>query len=340
MKKITTSLRQINPEAAKMWAYDLNGDLTPDNVGGCSETEVYFRCIENPKHVFKRRIAKMTSHRDGHNVGCPYCGPNAKTAFPGETDLLTVCKEAADMWDFDLNTDMDPTKLLPGSGKKAYFKCKKGHGSYRKISDFYRLPKCPECEKKQTKLVYQFPNTRLFWNNIKNTDVDLEEIIQSSRYSADFSCPNCKYEWVAQISYWNKHRYCPCCGFDGSEGSIERNRELLAKNPIITFKMDNPAGADMWDYDANGDVTPDNISKGSSYYAHFICEKGHKFQRTVYNMQKDGELIGCPYCNSTHKKAFEGETDFFTVYGKWICPTCNGEYRNIDIHCFMAMSYV
>ena len=36
-----------------MWAYDLNGDMTPDNVSGSSEKTAYFRClnkldIENP----------------------------------------------------------------------------------------------------------------------------------------------------------------------------------------------------------------------------------------------------------------------------------------------------
>lgn len=310
MKKIKASLREINPEAADMWAYDLNGDLTPDNVGGHSDTEAHFRCLNNPKHVFKKPISKMTSFRDGHNVGCIYCSPNAKIAFPGETDLLTVCPEASEMWDYELNKDLNPIEILPKSSKRAYFKCENGHSTHRTINDFCRSPYCPECEKQKTKLVYQFPNTRLFWNDKKNVDANLDDIIQSSRYNATFSCPNCKYEWVAQVSLWNKRRYCPCCGFDGTEGSIERNRELIAMNPITTFRMDNPIAADMWDYSANGDKTPDNVSKGSNYKAHFICEKGHKFQRVVYDMK-----TGCPHCSSTHKAAYRGETDFFTV-----CP--------------------
>lgn len=109
------TLRDINPGAAEMWAYDLNGDMTPDNVSGSSEKTAYFRCLNNPKHLFDRKICKMTSDRDGHNVGCKYCGPNAKEAFPGETDFFTKVREAVPLWDFEQNSKLglDPTKLLP-----------------------------------------------------------------------------------------------------------------------------------------------------------------------------------------------------------------------------------
>ena len=33
------TLREKNPEAAAMWAYDLNGDRTPDNVSAGSTKE-------------------------------------------------------------------------------------------------------------------------------------------------------------------------------------------------------------------------------------------------------------------------------------------------------------
>ena len=51
------TLRDINPGAAEMWAYDLNGDMTPDNVSGSSEKTAYFRCLNNPKHLFDRKIS-------------------------------------------------------------------------------------------------------------------------------------------------------------------------------------------------------------------------------------------------------------------------------------------
>lgn len=313
MKKITITLRELNPEAAEMWCYDLNGELTPDTVYGKSDNEVYFRCLSNAEHFFKKKISKMTAD-DGHSYGCIYCGQHAKKVFSGETDFFTKCFEARDMWDYKLNKDIEPTDTFPNSNKRAYFKCEKGHSTYRKIMDFYHSPKCPECEKQNTKLVYQFPNTRLFWNAEKNADVNLDDIVQSSRYNAYFSCPHCKYEWISQVSLWNKRRYCPCCGFDGTDGSVERNQSIIAQNPIITFKMANPQDAEMWCYDLNGDMTPDNVLYGSNKKAYFRCKNGHVFDKVIYDMTaSDGKPRGCPYCKPKYIKAYPGQNDFFTV---------------------------
>ena len=116
-KKLTKTLRQVNPEAARMM--DLmekeNEGLTPDNVGASSEIEAWFCCLDNPKHIFRKRIGKMTSSRDGHNIGCIYCGPNAKIAYPGENDFFTTVPSAKEMWAFDLNKDIDPYHLLSGA---------------------------------------------------------------------------------------------------------------------------------------------------------------------------------------------------------------------------------
>ena len=61
MKKITITLRELNPEASEMWCYDLNGELTPDTVSGKSDIEAFFRCLKNPKHLFLKKISKMTA---------------------------------------------------------------------------------------------------------------------------------------------------------------------------------------------------------------------------------------------------------------------------------------
>ena len=311
MRKITVTLRELNPEAAEMWAYDLNGELSPDNVGGRSEIEAYFRCLKNPMHVFKKRISKMTSSEE-NSYGCIYCGPHASKVFSGETDLLTKCQEANDRWDYELNDNLDPTDLFPNSNKHAYFKCSKGHSVKRKIMDFYKSTKCPECEKEKTKLIYQVPNTQLFWNYSKNIVINLDKVIYSSRESAYFKCPNCAYGWASSVILWSKRRYCPCCGFDGTEGSIERNRSLIEKNKIITFRMANPEDADMWDYKKNNDLTPDNVLYGSNKKVHFKCKKGHGFKKAINEMTtSDGKSRGCPHCKKTSQKALSGENDFF-----------------------------
>ncbi len=316
MRKITVTLRKLNPEAADMWAYDLNGELTPDNVGCRSDIEAYFRCLKNPKHVFKKRISKMTAE-DGSSYGCIYCGSHASKVFAGETDLLTKCPEAHDMWDYEHNYGLDPTDLFPNSNKHAYFKCSKGHNVKRKIMDFYKSPKCPECEKEKTKLIYQVPNTYLFWDYSKNIGKNLEVVINSASENAYFKCPNCGYGWNSYISLWRKNSYCSCCGYDGSVGGIERNLPLIEKNPIVTFRMANPEDAKIWNYEKNGDLTPDNVLYRSNRKVYFKCKEGHEFKKAIYEMTtSDGKSRGCSHCKKTSIKARSGENDLFTL-----CPT-------------------
>lgn len=276
------TLREINPEASKMWCYELNIGITPDTISGYSEKEAYFRCLENPKHLFKKRISKMTSHRDGHNVGCLYCGPNAKVAFPGETDLITVVSDAAAMWDYDKNT-LDPTNILPKSSKYAYFKCDKGHSVSRKICDFTRSSQCPKCTKSNTLIVTNSSYIKKFWDFVKNKELELNTIIQSSSQMAWFKCPKCDYEWKSSIKHWNRIQYCKCCGFDG-----EKFRTIEEK--IQTLKMAHPNIIDSWDYKKNGNITPDSLTAKSSYRAYFKCEHGHSYKKIASSM------ANCPIC--------------------------------------------
>ena len=52
------TLRELNPKAAEMWYYELNGDMTPDNIPGKSGKLAYFQCKKNPKHIFKKKIVE------------------------------------------------------------------------------------------------------------------------------------------------------------------------------------------------------------------------------------------------------------------------------------------
>lgn len=125
-----TTLRKLNPIATGQWDYNRNDDLTPDNVSGKSGKEAWFICTTNKSHRWKVKIYQRTSKK-GENIDCPYC--SGRQAFPGETDLLTSCKETKIFWDYHSNVSLDPTKLLPTSTKKANFICPRGHKFTRHI---------------------------------------------------------------------------------------------------------------------------------------------------------------------------------------------------------------
>ncbi len=81
-----------------------------------------------------------------------------------------------------------------------------------------------------------------------------------------------------------------------------------------TLRDLNPIAAMQWDYEKNGDMTPDNVPYKSGKEAHFICSKNpeHKWKIKIYQRTKaNGENIDCPYCGG--RLALPGETDFLTL---------------------------
>ena len=89
--------KDVYPEGAAMLNPVLNPDVDIDTLSAGSVKECVFQCLSNPKHIFKKKVCKMVSYRDGRGVGCKFCGPNRSEAFPGETDFFTVVPEAREM---------------------------------------------------------------------------------------------------------------------------------------------------------------------------------------------------------------------------------------------------
>lgn len=82
-----------------------------------------------------------------------------------------------------------------------------------------------------------------------------------------------------------------------------RNGEirLAGYNDLQTL---NPQLAQEWNYDKNGDLTPEKVGINYSKIVWWICEKGHEWQTTVSH-----RTIGnsCPVC--ANKKIIPGIND-------------------------------
>ena len=100
-KNIT--LRTANPIASKMWDKRWNEmirpGINPDNVQADSANVAWFRCMDNPEHIFKTKIKDMTDRRTGENCGCIFCGPHARRKFvPAVHPLSDEIKDIEDVW--------------------------------------------------------------------------------------------------------------------------------------------------------------------------------------------------------------------------------------------------
>lgn len=298
--------KEINPDGAAMLRPELNPELDIDTLPATSKKQGTFCCLNNPKHVFKKRICKMTSPRDGHNCGCKYCGLYRSEPFPGENDLFTEVPIAKEMWDYskEENIKYDPTKLFATSNHKVYFICKKGHSELRKILDFTNSPECPTCKKYY---IYQDEQLLIFWNEKRNAKdgIDPYKITLANKDNIHLSCPNCQYRWQWRTTLWSERRYCPHCGFDGSEGSAEKNRDMVQELFHIQTLADlNPIAARTWDKEANGDIIPEEVKAKANTLYSFICTaKGHHYKnRLDYMYDKKGNpREACPQCSEEQK---------------------------------------
>lgn len=87
-----------------------------------------------------------------------------------------------------------------------------------------------------------------------------------------------------------------------------------------------------WHPTKNGDLTPQDVSYGSTKKVWWMCDKGHEWEAVVNNRSRGS---GCPYCKyNNHKRPIVGETDLATTHPKltkeWH-PMRNGKLTPQDV---------
>ena len=121
------------------WHPDLNGELTPQTVTPYSNRRVWWLCERG--HTYQATVA----HRTREKSGCPYC--SGKKALPGYNDLATLYPQIADEWHPDLNGELTPQAVTPGSHRAVWWRCADGHEWKARIDSRTgkKKPGCPVC---------------------------------------------------------------------------------------------------------------------------------------------------------------------------------------------------
>jgi len=72
---ITNCLATINPDVAKLWHPEKNGDLTPADVLYGTSKRVWWKCPNGPDHEWKAPVERMasTDKSQYQSNGCPFC---------------------------------------------------------------------------------------------------------------------------------------------------------------------------------------------------------------------------------------------------------------------------
>lgn len=156
---------------------------------------------------------------------------------------------------------------------------------------------------KKISLAQAFPNLLNEWDYERNISINPNEISYGSGKKVFWICKkNHRYECtIHNRTKKNKPRGCPYCA---------GKKAIRGENDLFTLR---PQLKKEWDFECNKDINPYEITIGSHKLVGWICNKGHKYNATIYNRTKE-KNTGCPYCSG--RLPILGETDLNTVNPK------------------------
>ena len=291
LKVGVNDLSTVNPTVAAEWNYERNGNLTPNDVTANSSVTAWWKCKNG--HEWETRILNRT--HEGYR-GCPICANKRVTK---DNCLQTVNPELAKEWNYEKNGDLTPNDIVAGSNKKVWWKCNKGH-EWETSPNNRNRTNCPYCANLKVwpgfnDLASQYPDVAKMWNYEKNYTLLPTDVVCGSGKKVWWKCDK-NHEWKAPVVAVVKGHGCPVC----------KNRRVISG--VNDLKTTNPELASEWNYEKNGDLTPDQIIAGSPKTVWWKCKNGHEWQASIVSRNK-GHY--CPICDTNKHTSLAEKTFVF-----------------------------
>ena len=153
-----------------------------------------------------------------------------------------------------MNGSLTPEDVTLGSGKKVWWRCRKGHEWRAVIGTRVNGVGCAYCSgrraHKENCLATLNPKLAKEWHPTKNDSLTPENITLGSEKKVWWLCKK-GHEWQATVVNRNKGRGCPYCG----------GKKVNKDNCLATLR---PKLASEWHPIKNGVLTPANVTLGSN----------------------------------------------------------------------------
>ncbi|PGQ87668.1 zinc-ribbon domain-containing protein [Priestia megaterium] len=278
-KKITLGLNSLaneNPIISSEWHPTRNEDLTPQEVVAGSHKRVWWQCSKG--HEWQ---AVIKSRKNGN--GCPYCS-NKKVSI--DNSLASLYSELAQEWHLVKNDSLTAQDVTPGSGKKVWWQCSKGHEWQAVIKSRKDGSGCPYCSGRRVHLdnclETLYPNLAKEWHPSKNKTLTAKDVTSGSDKKIWWQCKN-GHEWNTNVykRTGNGKTGCPYCA----------NQRVWTGNSLYTNNLELSS---QWHPTKNQKLTPKDVVVGSHKKVWWQCTKGHEWQAVIKERHKKGR--GCPIC--------------------------------------------
>ena len=202
-------LQTVFPEIAAEWHPIKNGKLKPTEIMSQSNKKVWWLCSKG--HEWQTMVIGRTRGK----AGCPYCS-NQKV-LQGFNDLHSTYPEIAKEWHPSKNGELKPSDIVPGSNKKVWWQCSKGHAWKAAVLERTTNHNvCPYCSNKKVlqgfnDLVTTNPDIALEWHPEKNGDLKPTDITAHSSKKVWWICSN-GHEWEDRTNHRiSRNSSCPYC---------------------------------------------------------------------------------------------------------------------------------
>ncbi len=288
------------------WHPTKNGMSTPKNVSAHNGNKFWWiLAYDDPdtgKH-FDFEWESTVAHRV-EGLGCPYL--YGRYAWPGYNDLKTLRPEIAKEWHPTKNGQITPQDVTVGSGKKVWWYLPYDDPKTGKHFDFEweamvrdRCGRDYKCPFISGKAVYKgfndlascYPEIAKEWHPTKNGKLRADQVTVGSSKKVWWYLPyddpktgkHFDLEWEATI-------VGRCNGIGCPYLSIPTKKILSGFNDLATV---SPIVASEWNYEKNGDLTPEMFSVSSNQSVWWIGKCGHEWKTAISN-RTSGK--GCPFC--------------------------------------------
>ncbi len=249
-----------------------------------------FKIIEN---IFNYKIEqKINIEKDRQKIYQQYIKQRK------DNSITVKNPEILNEWDYTKNK-ISPNSIVPGSEKKVWWICTKGHSYSQQVASHIKGARCPYCAHQkvifgETDLQTKYPEIAKEWDFKKNKLLPTQ-IMAGSDKKFWWICPK-GHSYEASVYHRTEGKNCPyCCG----------KKVLKGFNDL---KSQRPELLKQWDYQKNKTL-PEEYTCGSNKKVWWKCDKCNNSYETVIH-SKTKYNTGCPICNG--KKVGEGFNDFLS----------------------------
>ena len=172
-------------ELLREWDAEKNGGKTPSDVSMGSHQKAWWRCSKGHSYC-----SEVKSRVQG--TGCPVCA--GRVVLPDENSLAARYPALVAEWDTEKNAPLLPTLVAPGTVRKVWWLCPKGH-SYRAAisSRAGGGTGCPFCAGQkviqgENDLATQYPQLAAQWDRQKNGALIPEAVTSGSNRRVWWRC--------------------------------------------------------------------------------------------------------------------------------------------------------